>query len=158
MSLPTDSTNKEPSHNLNRQVAQYSIAAAVAGVSVLALAQSAGGEVVVTRKTIPIPVVPFTAPEPVRISMANNGVDNFSLLLSSFPSDFSSRQLLVAGVGARQPGLHNQILTGGSFYGKALALPRGANIGPSAINPSAAFSSYFFALVERTNASAASRS
>jgi len=38
-------------------------------------------------------------------------------------------------------------MAGGDFYGKALALPRGAKIGPSA---SAEFSS-FFPLVEGTN-------
>jgi mannitol-specific phosphotransferase system IIBC component len=75
---PTDSSKKSSSNNLNCQMAQYSLVAAVAGLGMLALAQPAAGEVVVTKKTIPIPLTSVGVPEPVKISMANNGINDFS--------------------------------------------------------------------------------
>ena len=66
-------------NNSNRQIAQYSLVATVAGVSVLALAQPAAGEVLVTKKTIPIPLAPVGVREPVKISMANNGNDSITM-------------------------------------------------------------------------------
>jgi hypothetical protein len=151
----TDSVRKAPSNTLNHQVAQYSLAAAVAGVGMLALLQPAAGEVVVTKKTIHIPLAPRNMQEPVKVSMANNGVDNFSFILSSsatssFP-DRGLRELLVAGIDAGQGKGPNQFLAGGDFYAKALALARGANIGPAGIT-SATFAS-FAGLVEGTNSS-----
>ncbi len=120
---PTDSAKKMSSNNLNRQVGQYGLVAAVAGVGMLALAEPAAGEVVVTRKTIPIPMSPETMPEHVKISMANNGVVNFSFSLVNDPSS-SFRALNVKPT--------NDVVGMSSFYTKALALPRGAKIGPSA--------------------------
>lgn len=143
---PTSSAKRAFSRDLDRNAALYSLVAAAAGVSLLALAQPAAGEVVVTKKTIHIPVVPRSMPEPVRISMANNGVDNFSFILSSA----GVRELLVGGLNPGQNRSHNQILADGDFYGKALALQRGAEIGPA--GPSSYFSS-FFPLVEGTNTS-----
>lgn len=143
---PIDSVMRSLSNDLNRKAGLYSLAAAAAGVSLLALAQPAAAEVVVTKKTIHIPVAPRSMPEPVRISMANNGVDNFSFILSSA----GVRELLVGGLNPGQNGSHNQIIAGGDFYGKALALERGAKVGPA--GPSSYFSS-FFPLVEGTNTS-----
>ena len=37
----------------------------------------------ITRKTIHIPIAPYLAPDPTKVSMANNGVDNFSFALAS---------------------------------------------------------------------------
>src|ERR1700722_13269931 len=148
---PTDSAKKATSNNLSRQVAQYSLAAAVAGVSMLALVQPAAGEVVVTKKTIPIPLAPADMQEPVTISMANNGVGNFSFILSSstgYPTEHL-RQVSVLGIDPGQDGAHNQFMAGG-FYTKALALARGANIGP--VTRSAPFVSSG-GLVEATNTS-----
>ena len=56
---PNDSAGKTSSNNFNRQAALYSLAAAMAGVSLLALAEPAAGEIVVTTTTIPIPISPF---------------------------------------------------------------------------------------------------
>jgi hypothetical protein len=50
----TDSARKASSSQPSRQLSLYSAAAAAAGVSMLALAQPAAGEVVVTKKTIPL--------------------------------------------------------------------------------------------------------
>jgi hypothetical protein len=145
-----DSVRKAPSNTLNHQVAQYSLAAAVAGVGMLALLQPAAGEVVVTKKTIHIPLAPRNMQEPVKVSMANNGVDNFSFILSSSATSVGLRELLVAGIDAGQGKGPNQFIAGGDFYTKALALERGENIGPG-ITP-AVFSS-FGGLVEGTNSS-----
>jgi hypothetical protein len=96
-----DSASKTSSNNLNRQVGQYALAAAVAGVGLLALAQPAAGEVVVTKKTIPIPLAPRDMPHPLKISMANNGVDNFSLDLINLMDSGSDRNLTVRGQSGR---------------------------------------------------------
>lgn len=93
--MPTQPNNSR--NNLNHQIGLYSLAAAVAGVCVLALAEPAAGEVVVTKKTIPIPLAPREMQEPVNISMANNGIHNFSFILSSGSSSLGLRELLVGG-------------------------------------------------------------
>jgi hypothetical protein len=120
----TDPAGKPSSNHLNRQIGLYSLAAAVAGVSMLALAEPASGEVVVTKKTIAVPITPWPTPEPVRISIANNGIDNFSFWRYSLASD---RGLL--GWGANRGS--SVMIGAGGYYAKALALPRGAKIGPS---------------------------
>jgi hypothetical protein len=120
-----DSANHPPSANLNRQVAQYSLAAAVAGVSMLALVQPAAGEVVVTKKTIHLPLANGGVIEPIKISMANNGVDNFKF---SFYTDQSYRHLEVGGASL---GDQLQVGTGPAFDVYFGALPRGAKIGPN---------------------------
>jgi hypothetical protein len=139
----THSARKASANHLNRQLGLYSLAAATAGVSLLALAQPADAEVVITKKTIPIPISPFGMPEFVKISVANNGIDNFSFSLYSTKAD---RGLRVTGA-SRADGL----ITGGTFYAEALALPRGAKIGPSA-----AFFNYT-ELIEATETSDAGR-
>jgi len=121
---PTESAKKTSSNNLNRQIGLYCVAAAVAGVSMLALAEPAQAEVVVTRKAIPVPITPWPTPEPVKISIANNGVDNFYIWRYSLASD---RGLLAWGANR---GSSVEIGADG-YYAKALALPRGAQIGPS---------------------------
>jgi hypothetical protein len=123
---PTDSVAKTSSNHLNRQIAQYSVAAAVAGVSLLALASPASGEVVVTRKTIPVPVGTASSPQPLGISLANNGVLDVSFTLSQ--SSFNpGRTALV-----KTPDRKNGVTIGGSFDPYARALARGAKIGPNA--------------------------
>jgi hypothetical protein len=123
---PNDSAGKTSSNNFNRQAALYSLAAAMAGVSLLALAEPAAGEIVVTKKTIPIPISPFGTPDLVKLSVANNGIDDFSFWLYNDKA-ISDRGFLVAGA-TKGDG----VIAGGDFYAKALALPRGAKIGPSA--------------------------
>ncbi len=122
-----DVVSESSSNNLNRQMAQYSIAAALAGVSVLALATPAVGEVVVTKKTIPVPLTTDGTLEPIKISMANNGIDNFQLTLSS-TSLRVYRFLLADGV-APQDEL--RVGTGPAFNVYLGALRRGEQIGPS---------------------------
>jgi hypothetical protein len=134
--LPTDST-KVFSNHLNRQVAHYSLAAAVAGVSLLALAQPAAGEVVNTKKTIPIPPAPLGT-HPVYVSMANNGINNFSFDLENLfsGSGRTDRNLEVRGFSKRD-GVQGTYFSNGN----ASALPRGAKIGPAVTN-------YFFLITD----------
>jgi hypothetical protein len=122
------SASKTSSNDLNRQIAHYSIAAAVAGVSMLALAEPAAAEVVVTRETIPIPLTPIDMRHPVKISMANNGVDNFTFHLTNSPPNSgrssSFRSLALVGATSNAAPIYQ-----GYFIAP---LPRGAKIGASA--------------------------
>ena len=131
----------DSARNLKRHVGWYSLAAAAAGVSLLALAQPAAGEVVVTKKTIAIPLSPIGMPDVVRLSMANNGADDFDFWLYNDPT-ISDRGLLAYG-GTSRP---NAVMAGGDFYAKELALARGASIGPSPKN----IFSHFTGLIEAT--------
>ncbi len=99
---PTDTAERIRSNNLNRQVGLYSLAAAVAGVSMLALAEPAQAEVVVTKKAIPVPITPW----PVKISIANNGFDIFYIWRYSLASD---RGLLAWGGSVRNKNLERTI-------------------------------------------------
>ena len=142
---PNDSPSKSSPNNLSRQTSLYALAAAAAGVSLLSMVQPAAGEVIVTKKTIPIPVAPINMQKPVNLSMANNGVNNFRFFLNEGLSSVGLRELDAQGIGE---GAGNQFLEGGSFYGKVLALNRGVTIGPAGL-PSASF--FSSALVEGTN-------
>lgn len=126
----TDSARKSSSNNLDRQMAQYSLVAAVAGVSMLALAQPAAGEVVVTKKTIPIPLTPAVVPKPVKISMANNGITDFSFELYSYSvGAVPERGLTLDGASPR-----NRVIAMGDLNTYAAQLQRGGKIGGTYAN------------------------
>jgi len=118
------------SNRIDQQMKFYSAAAVAAGVSMLALGQPAQGEVVVTKKTIPIPVSSyfFPPPKPVLLDLNHDGVNDFSFSLysfayHSFDIDLTVRPLdggAVVGAANAEDG----------FYASALA--HGAKIGPSA--------------------------
>jgi hypothetical protein len=124
----------ELSKATDRRLKTYSLVAMAAGVGVLALAQPAEGEVVITRKKIPIPVSSyfFPPPKPVYISLNNNGVNDFSFSLYSFAYHSVDMDLTVrpleggAALGKDQAGVNGF----SHFY--ASMLKRGAKIGPSA--------------------------
>lgn len=123
----SDSARKSSPNHLNRQIGAYAVAAAAAGVSTLALALPAAGEVVVTKKTIPIPV--SLIGHGVEISMTNNGVNDvrFSLLynFSSISTNIDGRILILNK-------LSNKAVVGSQqFEPYASALMRGAKIGPA---------------------------
>ncbi len=120
------SEKKTISKTLNRQIGLYSMAAAVAGVSMLALTEPAAAEVVVTKKTIPIPVAPEGSPKPLYLSMANNGINNISFSLTQGSMN-PGRTLMVRAVDTKNDG----IAMGGTWDPYALALAQGANIGPN---------------------------
>ncbi len=136
----SDSAKKASSNSLDRQVGLYCVAAAVAGVSMLALAEPAQAEVVVTKKTIPIPLATDGMLQPVKISMANNGINNF---VFSMYTAGTYRHLLIGG-----SALSDQLVAVGGFDVYAAALRRGARIGPS--NPTSG-SFYYFGIGEISN-------
>jgi hypothetical protein len=114
--------------SIDHRARLYSLAAATAGVSMLALAQPAEDKVVTTTKNIPIPVCAFFAPCSLSIDLNGDGVNDFKFsLISYYASVDHSRALQVAA------------LNGGGVIGTAAApngpyasaLLRGARIGPS---------------------------
>ena len=137
--LPTAPVRKSSSDHLNRQLGLYSLAAAVAGVSVLALAQPAESEVVVTKKNVPIVNLGIRS---IPISLTNNGINDFSFSLYSF-SGYSHRESLrmwpLEGGAVVAQASSRHILS------SALPLVRGAKIGPSA-----QFSNVNFANIEES--------
>lgn len=124
----SDLANKVSSNNLDRRLSPYSLAAAVAGVSVLALVQPAAGEVVVTEKTIQIPLSSLGA-EGVGISFANNGVTDVKLILSSFSIFGANGNTLKAVNSTEGQGVLGHHVARQDW---ASALPLGAKIGASA--------------------------
>ncbi len=129
---PADSVRKASSNHLDRKVAQYSLAAAVAGVGILALTAPAMGEVVVTKKTIHVPLTQDGRLDFVSISMANNGIDNFTFSLVGSATRVG-REVGVRGLGYTQSATPNAFIAGGDFYARAMPLARGAEIGPSGV-------------------------
>jgi hypothetical protein len=84
-------------------------------------------EVVITKKTIPIPVSPEGMRQDVGISMTHDGINNFSFALTSFTGSIRfGRSLEMWGVGSR-----DGFKVEGNFYDIAMPLSRGAKIGPS---------------------------
>lgn len=126
---PTDSARKSSTKNLSRQISAYSFAAAAAGVSMLALASPAAGEVVITKKTLPIPVSFFG--QGVEISLTNDGNNDFRLSLlynfSSISTKIDGRILILNKLS------HGKGVVGSQqFEPYASALMRGTKIGPTA--------------------------
>lgn len=109
------------SKTMDRNLRVYSTAALAAGVSVLALAQAAHGEVVVTKKTIPIPYNTFPI---VGIDFNHDGINDFSANLNFSAYPLSDWDLFVFPVQSS-----GGVVT--SHNGYASALVRGAKIGPA---------------------------
>jgi hypothetical protein len=128
--------------SINHRVNLYSAAAVAAGVSMLALAQPADAEVVVTKANLPI-----THLASVSLDLNKDGIADFQFSLYTFAYHSFFADLTVQG------------LTGGEVVGSpgsrgayASALIRGAKIGPSAH-----FSSdNGFASIERSHGAAIS--
>jgi hypothetical protein len=126
------------SESLDQRLKMYSLAAAAAGVSLLALAQPAGGEVVVTRTSLPV-----TGYEgPVYIKMTGEGEANFEIQASTWFS-------YDGGIGGNLEVItlnHGGVIGGPSRSGSyASKLSPGATIGPSA-----QFSPQKAAIIERS--------
>lgn len=97
----------------------YSLAAAAASVSALALAQPAEGEVIITNKTIPI-----HANTPVFLDLNKDGVNDFEFFLSHYTvGQYSVNNLSVF------PSARGADAVIGKSY-MASAMLRGAKIGP----------------------------
>jgi hypothetical protein len=121
---PSASPRKASANNLNRQAGQYSLAAAFAGVSLLALAQPAAAEVVVTKAHLP--VIPLVG---VSLDLNHDGVADFYFSLLSYKEFGPSFQCELKVVPARGGGV---VASPATFVSSASALVRGARIGPSA--------------------------
>jgi hypothetical protein len=121
----------------------YSLAAAAAGVSVLALGQPAESEVIVTKKNLPIPMSRNCC-EGVEISLSNNGVNDFSISLLNYTTKYISvRHLNIKPLSKGAAVIESD---NGYTRPNALALARGANIGRAG-----PFSGDPLAYIERTN-------
>lgn len=97
----------------------YSLAAAAASVSALALAQPAEGEIIIKNKTIPIP-----ANSGVSLDLNGDGITDFEL----FFSNYNIGQYSVNYLSMQPRGAGNSVI-GMTYY--ASALLRGAKIGPA---------------------------
>jgi hypothetical protein len=114
---------------LDRRIKSYSLAAAAAGVSVLALSHPADAKVVITNKNIPIPLCVVGFPCSVSIDLNGDGINDvkFSLILS-YNQSWNSRLLTVAG---QNGGSILGTAAGGKYSPYASCLLRGAKIGAS---------------------------
>jgi len=118
---------------MDRRVTAYAAAAMAAGVGVMALAQPAEGEVVITRKKISIPVSYSLPGQTVPISLNNDGINDFSF--SIFDSLYHSVGIAHFTVKPLEGGAvmgEGKVGVDGlnGFY--ASMLKRGDKIGPSA--------------------------
>lgn len=122
--------------SLDSRVQRYSVSALAAGVSLLALAQPADAEVIVTRARLP--VIDLSE---VVLDLDKDGTADFRFQLNLY-AEFGA----VMGYVAQQP-LNGGAVVGaqGRNFGYASALVRGAKIGPSAH-----FSSANSLMVERS--------
>jgi hypothetical protein len=119
-------SGRNSQESVERRMTSYALAAATAGVSLLALAPPATGEVVVTKTNL---IVGFGGNTPVSIDLNHDGINDFQFQWNIAGYDHSFYGML-----AISP------LTGGKAMGGnrgpmgpyASALVRGANIGPSA--------------------------
>lgn len=104
----------------------YSVAAAAASISVLALVQPADATVVITRKNIPL-VPPVDGQILVSIDLNNDGITDFEFSANSFKStSFNAAIAILPKSGG------NVVGNPGRGISYASALMRGAKIGPSA--------------------------
>jgi hypothetical protein len=121
-SSPSNDSGKN--EKLNRQVGLYSLAAAAAGVSVLALAAPATAEVVVTKAHLP--VVPLVG---VSLDMNHDGTPDFYFSLFSYKEFGRSFQCDLTVVPEHGAGV---VATRPEQVAYVSALAQGAKIGPSA--------------------------
>src|SRR5579885_2972533 len=116
--------SEKRSETLDQRLKLYSAVALAAGVGVLALAQPAEGEVVVTKKTIQVTALNNVA----TVDLNNDGVPDFNFTLSyaGYDHTFRASLLVTPLTGGEVVG------TAGAHHPYASALMRGAKIGPSA--------------------------
>jgi hypothetical protein len=119
-----DSVKKIGPKNLNRQISLYSLAAAAAGVSALALVQPAQGSVVVTKTNIQI-----NFGNQASIDLNKDGVNDFTLadIGANYDHFFYHTFAAIPLEGGKVMGGNR-----GVFGPYASALVKGAGIGPSA--------------------------
>jgi hypothetical protein len=131
--------------SFDRQVSLYSLAAAAAGVSVLALAPPAEGKVVVTTKTIHL-----AFNQQVSLDLNHDGITDVQFDLRYFPEGCGAAGSLTVTVPAG-----NGVIGGTAYRGYVSALVRGARIGPDKFIPSAGHAIVEFSNIEYCSGSAA---
>ena len=114
-------STRAPFESIDHRGKAYALAATAAGVSLLALAQTAEAEVVVTKKNIPIPVG-----HPVSLDLNKDGNADFEFELSTTTRNaYLSVLPLTGGKAVGNPAYQFE-------FPYASALVHGAKIGPSA--------------------------
>jgi hypothetical protein len=128
--FPTLRVNPVNSLTLDHRMKLYSLAAAAASVSTLALAQPAEAKVIITNKNIPIPVCFYPHFCPVSVDLNNDGITDLEFQIgTNFGASGGISYLSVKAIAGNQVvgqgGTHNN-------RGYVSALMRSAKIGPSA--------------------------
>jgi hypothetical protein len=114
------------SKSIDSRLKVYGIAAAAASVGLLALAEPAQSEIIITNKKIPIPRCDGLGSCPVKIDLNHDGIADFSFTLGYYGYGQN-----VNGRGYINPLAGGAIVRARS-YSSASPLVRGAKIGPSA--------------------------
>ncbi|MGA7755500.1 MAG: hypothetical protein WCB05_21905 [Candidatus Sulfotelmatobacter sp.] len=113
------------SKSIDSRLKVYGMAAAAASVGLLALAEPAQSEVVITNKNIPIPRCDGLHSCPVKVDLNHDGIADFSFTLGYY----GYGQNINAQIGVEA--LTGGGVIGGGFESSASALVRGAKIGSS---------------------------
>jgi hypothetical protein len=123
-SLPTRSQPIELSDTVERRIKLYSVAAMAAGVSVLALAQTAESKIVVTNANIAV-----NPGSVVYLDLNNDGINDFqlSVAIGGYDHSFYATLAIAPLTGGRVMGGNR-----GPLGPYAFALASNSNIGPSA--------------------------
>jgi hypothetical protein len=115
-------SGRNSQESVERRMTSYALAAATAGVSLLALAPPANGEVVVTKTNLIVG-------NPATIDLNHDGIPDFQfqLAFAGYDHSFYGTLAVTPLTGGKVMGGHR-----GPMGPYASALVRGANIGPSA--------------------------
>jgi hypothetical protein len=148
------SADPAPSETIKYRMKLYSVGAVAAGVSILALAQPAEAEIIVTKRKVPI-IHEF----PVSLDLNKDGIADFQFSLFTYRdvSRFSTRASLNMRALTRGAVIASR-KEGGFVYGAyGSALIRGAKIGPSAHFSSGYGFGESYVTIEKSSGAAASR-
>lgn len=116
------------SATFDHRIKLYSLAAAAAGVSTMALSQPANAKVVITNKNIPIPFCFVQFPCSVSVDLNGDGVSDVKISLLS-TTDYFSNTVFLRAEAHNGGGIVG--VAGGERGPYASALLRGAKIGAS---------------------------
>ncbi len=139
---------------INDRMKLYSVAAAAAGVSILALAQPAEAEMIVTKRSLPI-----IHESPVSLDLNKDGIADFQFSLFTYRDvgRYSTRASLNMRALTRGAVIASR-KEGGFVYGAyGSALIRGAKIGPSANFSSGYGFGESYVTIEKSSGPTASR-
>lgn len=127
--VPGHPAETTPPETIDHRAKLYSLAAAAAGVSMLALVQPAEAKVIITNKNIPIPVCFYPYFCPVSVDLNNDGIADLEFQIgTNFGASGGFSYLSVKAIAG------NAVIGRGEYRdrGYVSALMRSAKIGPSA--------------------------